>query len=272
MRSSLVLTSLLLGVTAGLSACGGGDPDARVTATLHTGMCDWYGDQWLGVERVSVAVEYAPGSLPDRSLPTMVGSCSLETILFADEARFDNGAELPKVNGTPRWASVEESGSLTEEITGLWTGSKQFSGGCTTVADVAPDGFALEAAGDLDGITTPPPGSPGLVYIDGELEHDWTGVVQRGNPLPLSWDGAGWDETFVQIRQVNGGNMRQTLTCNTTGLSSFKVDNSVWGQLDDVGAEAIEVYVGFQNVRVVKQKGETVEAITRIAHSIETDE
>ena len=58
--------------------------------------------------------------------------------------------------------------------------------------------------------------------------------------------------------------MRQTLTCNTTGLSSFKVDNSVWGQLDDVGAEAIEVYVGFQNVRVVKQKGETVEAITRI--------
>ena len=54
-----------------VAACGGGEPDGRVVSTLYTGTCDWSGNEWLGVERVQVAVEYAPGNLADRSLPTL---------------------------------------------------------------------------------------------------------------------------------------------------------------------------------------------------------
>jgi len=265
MRRALVFMTLL-------AACGVGTPDSRVTGTLYTSMCDWNESQWLGVERVRVAIEYAPGNLADRSLPTQIGSCSLDTTLFPEESRFDGGEDLPKLDGSPRWASIEESGALTEETAGLWTGGASLAGGCTTVDDVAATGLKLESAGDLDGISTPPPGDPGLVYIDGELEHDWSGVVQRDSPLPLSWDGAGWDETFVQIRQINGETVRQTLTCNTTGLTAFRVDNSIWGQLDNVGAEQVQVYVGFQNVDKLRQKGETVEVVTRLVHVVQTDD
>lgn len=264
--------SLALPLGATLVGCGVGDPDARVVASLYTGTCDWSGSEWLGVQRVGVAVEYAPGTLADRSLPGLVGTCSLDTALFPDESRFDGGADLPKLEGDPSWESTSEGGSLSKARDGLWTGSVSPSGGCGTIGEVAADGLTLNGAGALDGLRTPVPGDPGLVYVDGELDHDWGGVLQQGNPLPLSWTAGGWDESFVQIRQVGGGTVRQTLTCNTTGLSSFRVDNSVWEQLENVGAETIEVYVGFQNVVTERQGGESVESITRVVHVLQPEE
>lgn len=265
MRAALALTVIL-------AACGGGEPDSRVVGTMYTGTCDWSGSEWLGVERVTVAVEYAPGQLADRSLPTTVGDCSLETILFADEGRIAGGQDLPKLSGDPRWQGNGEEGPLSKTRDGLWVGETSPSGGCGKVDELASSGLVLDDAGALDGMRTPPPGDEGLVYVNDELDHDWEGVLQKGNPLALSWTAEGWDEAFVQVRQLNGGTVRQTLTCNTTGLTSFRVDNSVWDQLENVGAESIEIYVGFQNVSQESRGGETAETITRVAHVLQQEE
>ena len=119
---------------------------------------------------------------------------------------------------------------------------------------------------------TPAPSDPGLVYIGDELDRYWSGEVVRGNTMELNWTTAGWDESFVQLREYNGDTLRQTLTCNTTGLDRFRLDNSIWGQLDDVGAQTLEIYVGFQNVSSEKKGGERVETITRLAQVIQQDD
>lgn len=265
-RSWLVLATTL-------AACGGGEPDARIVGTLFTNTCDWGGREWLGVERVQVELEYTPGALADRSLPKTVQNCSLETALFADEGRLDGGADVPGLNGDARWVAGPEDGALPKTRDGLWfTDIEPSTGTCQEVDEIGGAGVTLDEAGDFAGVTTPPPGSSGLVNIDGEREHDWGGTIAHGSAIPLSWTAEGWDESFVQIRQLGGGQVRQTLTCNTTGFTAFRIDNGIWDQLDDVGASSVEVYVGFQNLSEVSVKGETAQTITRMVHVLRGEE
>jgi hypothetical protein len=244
-----------------LVACGGGT-EGRLVGTLFTNTCDWSGQEWLGVESVQVSLEYAPGALPDRSLPAGVQSCSLETRLFPEENRVE-GEAIPRLDGEPRWELAGTDGRLDPATTGLWTDRNSPAGGCETVSDFAGDGLILREAGPLEGVRSPATGEAGLVYLDGSREDEWERTLQRGNPVEVSWTASGWDESFVQLRQVNGGQVRQVLTCTTTGLTSFRIDNGVWDQLDELGADTLELYVGHQNVGEARARGDDYEVITR---------
>ena len=269
LRTSTARTAGIALAAAAFAVACGGSPDARVVGTAFTGTCDWNGDEWLGVRRLGISLEYAPRGLEDRSLPSR-GNCSLDVALFADESRFDGGEDLPKLEGSPRWTATEREGSLTRTTEGLYTGSSSTQGGCAEIDEVFGDGLRLDSAGALDGVGTPSPGTPGLVRVDGELDHDWSGVVQYGNPMDLSWTATGWDESFVQIRAISSGSVMQTLTCNTTGADGFLIDNDIWDELGTTSGTA-EVYVGFQNVSETRQGGDKVETITRLAHVVASD-
>lgn len=261
----------LLVLAVGATGCGDSEPDGRLVGTLYTNTCDWSGSEWLGVERIQVSLEYIPGALPDRSLPS--GACSLDAHLFAEENRVSDGDDIPDLEGTPRWTSTTEAGTLDAAQAGLWIDDHAPSGGCGTVAELAGGGLSLVDAGVFDGVTTPAPSTdPGLVYLDGLRDDEWQKPLQRGNPIDISWTGTGWDESFVQIRQLNGDTVRQTLTCNTTGMSAFALTTAVWDQLEDVGADRVALYVGFQNRGEVKVKGDTLETLTRVVHGVYPDE
>jgi hypothetical protein len=60
------------------------------------------------------------------------------------------------------------------------------------------------------------------------------------------------------------------MTCNTTGTSSFDVDSSVWGLLDDsTMADTNYLYVGFRNTGDVQSPdGQRAEVETRALHVI----
>lgn len=253
-----------------LSACGSND-NARMVTSLYTQTCDWSGSDWLGVERVTVGVEYAPESLPDRALPDGVGKCSTDVRLFLDESALEGGQSIPKVSDSPRWVASEEDGTLEVESLGLYFDDKSPAGGCKTPDELAGQGVQLDQAGVLDGATSPIPSKAGLVYLDGSRDGTWDKTLQFGQPIDLSWSAEGWDESFVQIRQLNGGTVREVLTCNTTGLTAFPVDGAVWGQTANMGAQTLEIIVGQRNIGASSGKGEDLETVTQLVHVIRQD-
>jgi hypothetical protein len=254
----LVLVVFLVG-------CGAGTPDARLAANLYTDTCTWRGDAWLGVENLEVTLEVAPGALPVRDVPGPVGACTLDAPLFAAETPPDEGEAIPRLDGTPRWASDLANGLMQEDGPGLWLASRRPEAGCQELGDVAPSGIRLEDAGVFAGLSTPAPGAAGLVNIDGRREDEATKPVVRGNALDLSWTASGWPESFVQLRVLSQGRVRQSLTCNTTGLSAWEVDAAQWDQLDAPGVDSAQIYVGFQAVEEQKVDGfGPAEVVTRM--------
>ena len=59
--------------------------------------------------------------------------------------------------------------------------------------------------------------------------------------MDLSWSGEEWDETFIQVRQWNGPNLRDVVTCNTTGTSAKSLNAAFWDDDADMGAERLEI-------------------------------
>jgi len=251
-------------VILSLAACSGG-PDGRLTANLYADTCFWRGDAWLGIENLEVTLEVSPGALAVRDLPALVGQCSLDLPLFATEVPPAEGEEIPGLDGTPRWASDIANGLMEDQGLGLWRSARKPEAGCQALDEVASDGIRLEDAGVFDGLTTPFPGTAEPVLIDGDREDVATKPVVKGNSMDVSWDAQGWPESFVQLRALSQGRVRQTLTCNTTGLSEFAVSAVHWDQLDAAGTDQAQIFVGFQATSMEKVSGfgET-ETVTRL--------
>ena len=96
---------------------------------------------------------------------------------------------------------------------------------------------------------------------------DEDGNLSFGEPVELSWDAEGWEETWVQIRQERDGEPWGTVTC-AADEDGFYVDDEVWGLLNgDLPVEYINLFVGFQNSDVVEMEdGQKVEVVTRGMH------
>jgi len=265
-RPWLALPALTLFASCGAHETG------RLSATLLTSTCSWNGQEYLGVADFRVALEYTPNNLAERELPPP-GSCDNQTVLFAEESAIAGGSDLPHLDGDPAWKANRDSGSLTKTEPGLWVQDVYGTspGGCGQVQEVVTDGVTLIDGGLFTGASTPAPSPVGIVKIDGVRDDQWNGEVGIGNPMVVSWDGAEWEETFIQIRQANGPTLRDVVTCNTTGTSSFNADSAFWNTVTDMGSQRFEVYVGFQNRQVQGGTGgEDIETITRVAHVLKS--
>lgn len=267
----MLLVAFLVACTGDKSVALGQGPerDGRLVADVYTWRCsssdtgDTAEEEWEGVFSYNVFFEYAPDALVARDLPA--GSCVSGLDLFPIDAGA-GGTSLPD-GDVPEWSNTGLEGALTEESTGFYYDSvfaNQRT--CTRAEELLGDGTLLSKAGSFSGAQTPQPGVLNSVTLDGEVD-DQSGLA-FGAQVTASWDGSGWDESWIQVRREQGGSLVEAVTCNTSGLSSFTIDDSVWGAMS--GALEVDVtnlYVAVQNTGVAQTAdGQEVELLTRAMH------
>jgi hypothetical protein len=264
-RASLALVLALTGCNKGTIDLGlGTETDARLTSDAYTWDCQGVDVHWMGVLAFDISLEYVPDNLDARELPAK-GTCEAGVSMFAMDT-LTGGTDLPGVT-TPSWWSTEDwNGRLPRRITGLYY-DKVFDNmlTCQPVSEIVSGGIELTDAGTLSGAITPSAGNVFDVSSDADKS-----AIQFGEEVLITWDATGWDESFVQARREIHGDAVETVTCNTTGLTEFTVDDDLWDLLDPTIDNAISFfYVGFRNAGLVETAGgQKVQTETRALHAI----
>jgi hypothetical protein len=176
-------------------------------------------------------------------------------------------ADLP--DGAPDWYNNEDyKGSLRQEGSGYYAESA-FSNRrtCVYVEDILDQGTELSNAGSFSGASTPTPGELAAIAIRG-AELDENSGLPFGTVLDVSWEATDWDTTWLQIRREQGGSLVEAATCNTTGETSFSIDEDVWGLLhDSIQVDITNLYVGAQSTtNLTTNDGQEIELLTRVMH------
>ncbi len=268
MKPHLLSVLLLVGCESGKIALGGGDAvDARLIADLYTWECDDGFGTYAGVYSYLVSLEYAPDNLAPRGLPA--SGCSASLDLFPQDA----GAGAHELDGAsaPTWtngtvAGVDISGVLAETATGFYFDdvfANQRT--CKIIADVQGEGTTIDEAGVFSGVSTPAPEELEAVHVAGL---DATVGIAFGDETRVNWNAGSWDESYVQVRREQGGNLMESVTCLTTGSESFTIDDAVWSLMSEfLDVDITNLYVGFQNTDVVEaEDGQKIEVLTRANH------
>jgi hypothetical protein len=246
----LVLPALLsLGCKGSLNLGKGEEPDSRFTADVYVWPCIEKGADtasadtlYNGVYAFDLALEYAPDALASQTLPAP-GTCEASLSVFPIDAGA-SGVDIPDLTGDPEWESVVDVGVLAHGSPGFYFSNVlENQRSCQTTDDVIGGGVVLTNAGSVTGARTPDPGDLGAVTVADANED---GVLDFGEVTEVSWEASGWNETWVQIRQERDGEAWGTVTCNTTGMESFTLDDTVWGELNEtLPVQYINLYVGF---------------------------
>jgi hypothetical protein len=254
-----------LGCSGELELGGGPEGDARLTADIYTWECTDLGDTlWEGVYGFTVALEYAPDGVQSRELPEP-GNCNADLSMFPKDAG-NAGSDIPGSTGDPTWATTTSDGELESLADGFWYDNAMGDNhSCFVPQEIVSGGIELMDAASLSGAMTPEAGILGTVVL-GDGTH--TGGLTFGEDMEVSWESEGWEESWIQVRMEREGQSWGTVTCNTTGLDSFNVDNRVWSQLNgDLQVEYINLYIGFQNNgEFVAESGIKVDTVTRAIH------
>lgn len=271
MRRILLLVPLLLAgcknKSVGLGA--GAEPDARLIADVYTWPCEQLdtgsGDirYWEGVFSYNIALEYAPDSLVDRSLPA--SGCTETADIFPVDAG-TGGVDIPDTSN-PQWSNGDYGGVVQWQGPGFYSTSvfaNQRS--CQEAVDLLGAGTLLSSAGALSGALSPAPGSLLEVELSGDV--DKTTGIAFGAEVVAEWNLTGWAESWVQVRRERSGAAVETVTCATTGQSSFTIDDEVWSLMNPaLEVDVTNLYVAVQNRDTqTMDDGQTVEALTRSMH------
>lgn len=267
----------LLPLVLALAACSdksiglgqGPASDARLTADLYTWECaseatdEDPGRQWEGVFSYDLSLEYAPDALEDRGFPAT--GCSIATDAFPVDAGA-GAVDLPDVED-PHWSNGGADGTIPHASTGYYH-SAVFSNQhtCQEASDLLGDGLLLTDAGAFTGAESALPGTYNGVVVSGDLD-PVTGITY-GADVTVTWDAPSWSESWVQVRRENGGALVQAVTCNTTGMTDFDIDSSVWSLLSDaLEVDVTNLYVAVQNVGTTTMPdGQAIETTTRAIH------
>jgi len=247
----------------GISPTGtlGQGAESRLIADLQTWGC-WdptSGREYLGAYAMNITLEYAPEGLDDLSLPAS-GECAGGLSLFPVDAGVD-GADLPE---DPWWVTDWDSGPFSWLGPGFYLAEvfgNQHT--CQPSDELIDSGVAITRAGEVDGVSTPSSGA-----LDGVSTGLGGGGLAWGETPIITWDAAGWQESWIQIRMERDGVAYDTVTCNTTGLERFPVNEAVWDKFlyfkEDTPVDVINLYVGFQNNGETEvASGLVVDVITR---------
>jgi hypothetical protein len=248
---------LLVGVEQGA--------DARLTADLYTWDCTNEESDWMGVLGFDIALEFVPDNLNSRALPP-VGSCAYAIDMFALDA-LQSGDDLPGATGMPTWSTDAMTGDFMEVGPGLWF-SDVFRNvlSCDDSASVITSGVEVQDAGVFSGMTSPTAGEITSITSNNSS----LAGFPFGELVELDWEASGWDETFVQLRRERNGVAYEVVTCNTSGLSAFTINDSTWEMLNpEIVADTNLLYVGFQNrLEEVTEYGQELELVARALHVV----
>ena len=267
-RKSIFCLCLLTGCSGGVLKLGtGAETDARFTADVYTWDCgiESEDDQtWMGAFGFDVSLVYTPDNLASRELPP-VGTCTIGVSMFSLDT-LEGGTDIPDAE-QPRWRTDSGQGRLERQVSGLYYDDvfrNVFS--CDPLDTVVASGVRLEDAARLTGISTPSAGTVMDVQVGGST----VGGIPFGEPIDLSWDVDGWDESFIQVRRTRSNILVESLTCNTTGTSQFTMDAAAWSQLNsELSADRNYLYVGFRNIDdTMSPDGQRAETETRALHVV----
>jgi hypothetical protein len=254
----------MLGCSGEIPLGAGPEGDARLTADIFTWECtDLAGSFWEGVYAFNISLEYAPDGVQERELPAP-GECSGALSMFPTDAG-GAGADLPDKGVSPAWSTSTDSGDFVASTDGFWSDEVlDATHTCNFPEDVVSSGVELVDAGQFSGAQTPPAGQ----IVDVTLSEDASDGLVFGEEVEIDWTTNGWEESWIQVRMEREGESWGSVTCNTTGLDSFTLDDRVWGELNgDLNVEYINLYVGFQNRdEFESSEGLKVETVTRAVH------
>lgn len=279
MLRALILGSLVLGCLAGckkdvdesLYVGQGVGVDARLTSDAYTWACTNFegSDDWAGVYGFDISLEFVPDAVPSRALPP-VGSCSYGLAMFAADSLV-SGQAIPDAAEEPIWTTLDREGSLRQTLDGLYT-DEVFDGvlSCESVDDVVSGGVELSDAGVVNGVIGPVAGEVYTVEATGGYDVG----IPFGTEVELEWEVEGWQESFVHVRRSRDEVAYETVTCNTTGMSEFEIDDAVWSLLDEsLTVDRNFLYVGFQNVSTLETLyGQKMDLETRALHAVGIDD
>ena len=267
---TLSLVVFLVGCKPDDVKLGGGlSEDARFMSDVFTWRCqitDTFGgaaEEYEGVYAYKNSLEYAPDNLQSRELPTT--GCARGVDVFPVDAG-EGGTDIPDVS-TPTWANGDLSGAMGWSAEGYYAADVYAdSHTCGYMEELIGDGTLLSNAGAFSGARTPAPGSFTDVTISGDFNEE-TGIA-FGAEVDVSWEAAGWDGGWIQVRRESGGVLNDSVTCNTSGMSSFTIDQSVWGTLNaEAEADVTNLYVSVQNQSTSSTAdGQKIDALTRVMH------
>lgn len=270
--SFLVAASLLPGCKVGCVNCLGyglgPEVDGRFVTDLKTWLCrdPETGRSYEGAFAFDLSLEYAPDALDIRQLPS-VGGCSYGLNLFADSAG-EGGLDIPELDDEPTWVTSVDEGELSKMSAGYYRDEVfEDERTCQEAGRLLESGAELGGAWDLTGATTPAPGVFTGASLNGE-DSQAAGFV-LGEVIDVDWVADGWDTSWLQLRREDAeGTARETVTCNTTGLDAFTIDDQVWSMVTtDLPGVMNNVYVGFQNTdEFATEGGQRVEVATRAMH------
>lgn len=245
----------------------GGDDDARLYADVYTWQCEERTETdttyYDGVFSYEVSLEYAPDDLTTRKLP--VTGCSAGLDMFPKDAG-SGGTDIPDAD-SPSWANGDSSGALQQKSDGFYYddvfGSVE---NCAYAEELIGEGTDLTAAGVFSGARTPKAGTLDAVKISNYDEA--TGLV-FGQSVDVTWTSEGWQDAWVQIRAESGGELVDSVTCNTGGASAYAVDEDVWGLMNTaIDPDVTNLYVTVQNADTLEtEDGQKIEVVTRVIHA-----
>ena len=266
--STLLVPLAIIGCknSGGADFGDGPENDARFMADVYTWQCEEGGNDYEGVFAFNVSLEVAPDALVPRALPAP-GGCSADLSMFGVDM---NGelADIPELSDEPRWETDIDSGEL-ENLSEGWYYDEVFDNvhNCQTTDALLSGGTHLLEAGSLTGAVTPDPGTVEDVTLISTSDYLETGF-QFGEEIDISWEAAGWDEAWIQIRRERNGEAWEYVTCNATGYTDFVLDDAVWALMtENLGDVFNNVYVAFQNHGMQEMEdGQKVEVATRAMH------
>lgn len=275
MRSSfhvLRAVAILAIAPAFLAACDpdkislgtGAPPDARLFADVYTWECEdlYTYELYEGVFAYDITLEYAPDNLRDRDLPA--SGCTSSLDLFPSDAGAGS-VDIPDVT-TPSWTTGEITGFLAHEGEGFYRDNVFDNvSSCTDAADLLQDGTTIGEAGVFSGASAPPPGDLTDITIEGEI--DETTGIPFGAEVTASWDVAGWDRAWVQVRREKAGVLVESVTCAAEG-DSYTLGNDAWSLLSDaIEVDVTNVYIAFEvDGTSTTSDGQEIVTSTRAMH------
>jgi hypothetical protein len=253
----------------------GSAPDARFAADLYTWPCSTSStttdsggttgtsDVWEGVFQYGVSLEYAPDALVDRGLPTT--GCVSGLDVFARDAG-SGGLDIPGAP-SPTWSNGDATGTLERQTPGFYYANVlDNERSCQESQELLGEGTLLSDAGSFSGARTPQPGTFESVTLTGDVNSN--SGLEFGATVTADWDASGWTSSWVQVRRENDGALVESVTCNTTGSTSFDVDDAVWSLMTSaIRTDVTNLYVAVENAGVSRtEDGQEIELITRAMH------
>jgi len=236
------------------------DFDARFVSQVFTWGCqsstEDETDLFVGTYGHEISLFFAPGKLDDL-IPT--DGCVYGVDMFPTSAG-EGASSIEGLAGYPMWSNSVDNGVL-EGGFGYWSQDVLTDEHtCENPSTVLTDAIELENALGLSSVQIEQAFDvPRVDFSEG------ISFLEFGQDASVEWETHEWPRSWVHIRRSKAGQPVEVLTCVTSDVQSFELDDVIWDQFDEgLSADTLDVYVAFEHRDVQRSDdGSIVEILNR---------